>query len=103
MRLRDGDSLRAGFLQTWVKFHFKTVQGIQLLTNQEAEALVAKDRESQQRDLFGAIERGEFPKWRFCVQIMLEKDAENYRWHPFDVTKVWPHKDYPLIEVGILE
>jgi len=87
----------------WVKFHFKTLQGIEYLTNEEAEAIVAKDRESQQRDLFGAIERGEFPKWRFFVQIMPELDAQTYRWHPFDVTKVWPHKDYPLIEVGILE
>ncbi len=87
----------------WVKFHFKTLQGIQYLTNAEAEAIVAKDRESQQRDLFGAIERGECPKWRFSVQIMPELEAETYRWHPFDVTKVWPHKDYPLIEVGVLE
>lgn len=87
----------------WVKFHFKTLQGIEYLTNEEAEAIVAKDRESQQRDLFGAIERGELPKWRFSVQIMPELDAQTYRWHPFDVTKVWPHKDYPLIEVGILE
>jgi len=87
----------------WVKFHFKTKQGIQFMTNEEAEAVVAKDRESSQRDLFEAIERGEFPKWRFCVQIMLEKDAETYRWNPFDLTKVWPHKDYPLIDVGVLE
>jgi catalase len=87
----------------WVKFHFKTRQGIQFMTNEEAQAVVAKDRESSQRDLFEAIERGEFPKWRFCVQIMPEKDAETYRWHPFDVTKVWPHKDYPLMDVGELE
>jgi catalase len=87
----------------WVKFHFKTLQGIQCLTNEEAEAIVATDRESSQRDLFEAIERGEYPKWRFCVQIMPEKDAETYRWNPFDLTKVWPHKDYPLIDVGVLE
>ena len=87
----------------WVKFHFKTLQGIQYLTNEEAAAVVAQDRESSQRDLFTAIERGEFPKWRFCVQIMPELDAETYRWNPFDLTKVWPHKDYPLIEVGVLE
>ena len=87
----------------WVKFHFKTMQGIGFMTNAEAAAVVAKDRESSQRDLFTAIERGEFPKWRFCVQIMPEKDAETYRWNPFDLTKVWPHKDYPLIEVGVLE
>jgi catalase len=87
----------------WVKFHFKTLQGIQTMTNAEAEAVIAKDRESSQRDLFAAIERGEFPQWRFCVQIMPEKDAETYRWNPFDLTKVWSHKDYPLIDVGILE
>src|SRR5277367_3032894 len=87
----------------WVKFHFKTMQGIQTMTNAEADAIIAKDRESSQRDLFEAIERGEFPKWRFCVQIMPEKDAATYRWNPFDLTKVWPHKDYPLIDVGVLE
>src|SRR6266849_5183399 len=87
----------------WVKFHFKTLQGHQFWTNQEAEQVVARDRESSQRDLFEAIERGDFPKWRFCLQIMPEKDAETYRWNPFDLTKVWPHKDYPLIDVGVLE
>ena len=87
----------------WVKFHFKTLQGIQFWSNEEAEAVVAKDRESSQRDLFEAIERGDFPQWRFCVQIMPEADAETYRWNPFDLTKVWPHNDYPLIEVGVLE
>ena len=87
----------------WVKFHFKTLQGIQCLTNAEAEAVVAKDRESSQRDLFEAIEKGDFPKWKFQIQVMPEKDAETYRWNPFDLTKVWPHADYPLIDVGILE
>jgi catalase len=87
----------------WVKFHFKSMQGIENWTNEQAEAIVAKDRESSQRDLFEAIERGEYPKWRFCVQIMPEADAEHYRWNPFDLTKVWPHADYPLIDVGIME
>jgi catalase len=87
----------------WVKFHFKTMQGIQTMTNAEGDAIIAKDRESSQRDLFEAIERGEFPKWKFQIQVMPEKDAETYRWNPFDLTKVWPHKDYPLIDVGILE
>jgi catalase len=87
----------------WVKFHFKTLQGIQFMTNEEAAAVVAKDRESSQRDLFEAIERGEFPRWKFQVQIMPEKNAETYRWNPFDLTKVWPHRDYPVIDVGILE
>jgi catalase len=87
----------------WVKFHFKTLQGIQCLTNEEAEAIVARDRESSQRDLFESIERADYPRWRFCVQIMPETDAARYRWNPFDLTKVWPHRDYPLIDVGILE
>jgi catalase len=87
----------------WVKFHFKTLQGIQFMTNEEAAAVIASDRESSQRDLFAAIGRGEFPRWKFQVQIMPEKDAETYRWNPFDLTKVWPHSDYPVIDVGILE
>ncbi len=95
--------LNAAGERFWVKFHFKTLQGIKFYTDAEAAAVVAKDRESSQRDLFGSIERGDFPKWRFCVQVMPEKDAETYRWNPFDLTKVWPHKDYPLIDVGILE
>jgi catalase len=87
----------------WVKFHFKTLQGIQCLTNAEAEAIIARDRESSQRDLYDAIETGDFPRWRMCVQIMPEAAAETCRRNPFDLTKVWPHKDYPLIEVGILQ
>lgn len=87
----------------WVKFHFKTMQGIQCLTDGEAAKVVGDDRESHQRDLFEAIERGDFPKWRFYVQIMPEKDAEKTPYNPFDLTKVWPHKDYPLIEAGIME
>ncbi len=87
----------------WVKFHFKTLQGIQTMTNAEAEAIIAKDRESSQRDLFQAIEQGNFPKWRVCVQIMTEAAAETFAWNPFDLTKVWPHKEYPLIDVGVLE
>ena len=65
--------------------------------------MVAKDRESSQKDLFEAIERRDFPKWKLYVQIMPEQDAATYRWNPFDLTKVWPHKDYPLIEVGMME
>jgi catalase len=87
----------------WVKFHFKTMQGIQNLTDGDAAKLVGDDRETHQRDLFEAIERGEFPKWKFYVQIMPEKDAEETPYNPFDLTKVWPHKDYPLIDVGIME
>jgi catalase len=87
----------------WVKFTFKTQQGIQNLTDQEAEALMGKDRETHQRDLYEAIEKGDFPRWKLYVQIMSEEDANTYHIHPFDLTKVWPHGDYPLIEVGVLE
>jgi catalase len=87
----------------WVKFHFKTLQGIKTMTNEEGAKVIGEDRESSQRDLFEAIERGDYPKWRFCVQIMPEADAETYHINPFDLTKVWPHADYPLIDVGILE
>jgi catalase len=87
----------------WVKFHFKTLQGHKHHTNREAEAIVATDRESYQRELFGGIERGEFPKWRLFVQVMPEADAEKTPYNPFDLTKVWPHADYPLIEVGVME
>ncbi len=87
----------------WVKFHFKSQQGIENLTNDEAAAIIAKDRESHQRDLYEAIERGDFPRWEFKVQIMPEAEAANYRFHPFDLSKVWPHADYPLIDVGVLE
>ncbi len=87
----------------WVKFHFKTQQGIQNLSDAEAETLVGKDRESHQRDLYQAIERGDFPKWTMYVQVMPEQDAEKVAYHPFDLTKVWPHGDYPLIEVGEFE
>ena len=87
----------------WVKFHFRTQQGIENLSNAEAAAIVGKDRESHQRDLYEAIERGDFPRWDFKVQIMPEKDAATYRFHPFDLSKVWPHGDYPLIDVGTFE
>jgi len=87
----------------WVKFTFKTQQGIQNLTDAEAEALIGRDRESHQRDLFDSIESGDFPRWKLYVQIMAEEDANTYRIHPFDITKVWPHADYPLIEVGVME
>jgi catalase len=87
----------------WVKFHFKTLQGHRHWTNEEATEVVGRTRESTQEDLFGAIEAGDFPKWRLCVQVMPETDAEKTPYNPFDLTKVWPHGDYPLIEVGIVE
>src|SRR5246127_985328 len=87
----------------WAKFHFKTMQGIKNWTNAEAAQKIANDRETHQRDLFEAIARGDFPKWKFSVQIMPESDVGKHWYNPFDLTKVWPHKDYPLIEVGVLE
>jgi catalase len=87
----------------WVKFHFKTMQGIRNWTNAEAAEKIAHDRETHQRDLFEAIEGGNFPRWKFSVQIMPEADVEKNWYNPFDLTKVWPHSDYPLMEVGLLE
>ena len=87
----------------WVKFHLETQQGIANLTDAEAADLVGRDRESHQRDLIDAIDNGDFPRWTLKVQVMPEKDAASYRLNPFDLTKVWPHRDYPLIEVGVLE
>ena len=84
----------------WVKFHFKTAQGIQNFTNEEAESVIGRDRESHQRDLFESIENGDFPKWTMYVQIMEEEVANNYHLNPFDLTKVWPHGDFPLIQAG---
>lgn len=87
----------------WVKFHLRTQQGIKNLSDQEAEALIGQDRESHQRDLFEAIEKGDFPKWTMYFQIMTEDQAEKHHENPFDLTKVWSQKEYPLIEVGVLE
>ena len=87
----------------WIKFHFKSMQGIANWTNSEAARIVGDDRESHQRDLFESIERGSYPKWRLSIQVMPEADAEKTSYNPFDLTKVWPHKDYPLIEVGVME
>src|ERR1700680_3396715 len=86
----------------YVKWHFKTKQGIKNFHAESAEEMRGKDPDYAQRDLFNAIKEGNFPKWRVCVQIMPEKEAETYHINPFDLTKVWPHKDYPLVEVGEL-
>jgi catalase len=86
----------------YVKWHFKTKQGIKNFTGPDADAMRGKDPDHAQRDLFNAIASGNFPKWRVAVQIMPEKEAETYHINPFDLTKVWPHKDYPLHEVGEL-
>ena len=89
--------------RTWVKFHLRTLQGIKNLSDAEAEAVIAKDRESHQRDLFEAIERGDYPRWLMQVQLMTEEQAKEYHINPFDLTKVWYHGDFPLHDVGILE
>src|ERR1700694_1172391 len=86
----------------YVKWHFKTEQGIKNFHAESANEMRGKDPDYAQRDLFNAIKEGNFPKWRVCVQIMPEKEAETYHINPFDLTKVWPHKDYPLVEVGEL-
>jgi len=87
---------------SYVKWHFKTKQGIQNFTRERADEMRGKDPDYAQRDLFEAIQTGKFPKWRVCVQIMPEKDADTYHINPFDLTKVWPHGEYPLVEVGEL-
>lgn len=87
----------------WCKFHFRTQQGIKNLTDAEAEAVIGKCRESNQRDLYYSIEKGDFPRWTLYVQIMTEEQAAKLPYNPFDLTKVWYKKDYPLIEVGVME
>lgn len=87
----------------WIKFHFKTQQGHRFWTNDEGNAVIAQDRESSQADLYNAIERGDFPRWTLFIQVMPEEAAERIGFNPFDVTKVWPHGDFPLHEVGVME
>jgi catalase len=89
--------------RVWCKFHFKTLQGIKNHTDEEAARLIGADRETHQRDLFDSIARGEYPRWRVCVQVMTQAQADAFRWNPFDLTKVWPHKEFPLVEVGMME
>lgn len=95
--------LNAANERVWVKFHFKTKQGHKHWTNAEAGLVVGKSRETTQEDLFGSIEKGDFPKWGFFIQVMTEEQAKHTIFNPFDLTKVWPHGDFPLIEVGELE
>jgi catalase len=87
----------------YCKWHFKTMQGIRNLSAAEAERLAGTDPDYAQRDLFEAIERGEFPKWKVSIQIVPESEAANFPFNPFDLTKVWPHKQYPLKEVAVME
>ncbi len=89
--------------RVWCKFHFKTQQGIQNFTNEEAAEINAMDREYHGKDLYESIEKGEFPRWTMYVQIMTEEQAKKHYENPFDITKIWRHAEYPLIEVGVLE
>ncbi len=89
--------------RVWVKFHFRTQQGIDNLTDGEAAAIVAGDRESHGRDLLESIDNGDFPKWTLFIQVMTEAQAKTHKHNPFDLTKVWPKGEYPLIEVGVME
>jgi catalase len=87
----------------WVKWHVRSLQGIRTLSAADARRLAGEDPDYATRDLAQAITRGEYPRWRLMVQIMPEADAPHYRFDPFDLTTVWPHGDYPLQDVGILE
>ncbi len=87
----------------WVKFHFKSLQGIKNFTSADATEMKGKDPDFAQRDLVEAIDRKEFPKWALKIQVMTTRQAEQFPFNPFDLTKVWPHADFPLIDVGVLE
>ncbi|MCC6463462.1 MAG: catalase [Saprospiraceae bacterium] len=89
--------------RVWVKFHFKTQQGIKNFTDNEASRMKGMDADWAQRDLVEAIDRQEFPKWALKIQVMTDEQAKTFRWNPFDLTKVWPHSEFPLIDVGTLE
>ena len=94
--------INAGGEKFWVKYHFKTVQGIENYTEAEALAMAAEDPDAHRRDLRKAIDDGDAPEWRLEMQMMPFEEPLGYRFNPFDVTKVWPHADYPPIEVGRL-
>ncbi len=87
----------------WVKFHFKSQQGNKTLTGPQADAIRGTDPDYSQRDLVEAIGKGDFPKWTLKIQVMTDEQAKKFKWNPFDVTKVWPHKEFPLIEAGVME
>lgn len=89
--------------RVWVKFHWRSSQGIENLTDEDAETVIGADRESHQRDLYNAIEQGNYPSWTLYVQVMTDAEAQQHRHNPFDLTKVWPKRDFPLHEVGVME
>jgi catalase len=86
----------------WVKYHFHTLQGMAFFTDEEAAAMAGRDADFHRRDLFDAIARGDHPRWKLSVQVMPYEEAKSYRLNPFDLTKTWPHTDYPLIPVGVM-
>ncbi|MBV9803059.1 MAG: catalase, partial [Solirubrobacterales bacterium] len=92
--------VNAGGEKSWVKYHFKTDQGIDFLTQDEADQMAGENADYHRQDLFEAIRDGDFPSWTLYMQIMPFEEAKTYRFNPFDLTKVWPHGDYPLIKVG---
>jgi catalase len=94
--------INAGGELFWVKYHFKTDQGIEFLSQEDADRIAGEDGDYHQRDLFDTIEAGDYPTWSLKVQIMPFEDAKTYRINPFDLTKIWPHADYPLIDVGTM-
>jgi catalase len=89
--------------KVWVKFHFKTMQGIKNFTNVEAAEMKSKDLDFAQRDMVEAIDRKNFPKWTMQIQVMTNEQANKLAFNPFDITKIWPHKEYPLMDVGTME
>lgn len=89
--------------RVWCKFHFKTQQGIDNLPAADATRLGGEDPDYATRDLFESIEQGHYPKWRVCIQVMTEEQAAQHYENPFDLTKVWKHSEYPLIDIGMLE
>ena len=94
--------VNAGGDKFWVKYHFKTDQGIECLTQEEADRIAGENPDYHRQDLFNAIRDGELPSWTLFMQIMPFEEAKTYRFNPFDLTKVWPHGDHPLIKVGTM-
>src|SRR5690606_15374441 len=89
--------------RVYVKFHYKTMQGNKTFNDSEATAMKGNDPDYAQRDLVEAIEKGDFPKYAMKIQVMTPEQAKTFRWNPFDLTKVWPHGEFPLIDVGVIE
>ncbi len=95
--------INAGNERVWVKFHFKTKQGIKNFVDKEAAEMKSKDMDFSQRDLVESIDNGHFPQWALKIQVMTDEQAKKFKWNPFDLTKIWPHKEFPLVDVGVME